>query len=103
MADDVVTKTRSTNEILGASSARDILQDIFADLHPGLIDETRDISSIFTPQSAKDFLSQLLDLTTLLSSDDSYDATLQKMQGQIDKAEAIRDSLLEQIFKQLRP
>ena len=103
MADDVVTKTHSTSEILGASAARELLQDIFADLHPGLIDETRDIASIFTPQSAKEFLSQLLDLTTLLKADDSYDATLQKMQGQIDKAEAIRDNLLEQIFKQLRP
>ncbi len=68
-----------------------------------MIDETRDIASIFTPQSAKEFLSQLLDLTTLLSSDDSYEATLQKMQGQIDKAEAVRDSLLAQIFKQIRP
>ena len=103
MADEVVTKTQSTSEILGESAARELLQDIFADLHPGLIDETRDIASIFTPQSAKEFLSQLLDLTTLLNSDDSYDATLQKMQGQIDKAEAIRDSLLEQIFKQVRP
>jgi hypothetical protein len=103
MADDVVTKTRSTSEILGGSTARELLQDIFADLHPGLIDETRDIASIFSPQSAKEFLAQLLDLTTLLSLDDTYEATLQKMQGQIDKAEAVRDDLLEQIFKQLRP
>jgi hypothetical protein len=103
MADEVVTKTRSTSEILGASTARELLQDIFADLHPGLIDETRDIASIFTAQSAREFVSQLLDLTTLLSPDDNYEATLQKMQGQIDKAEAVRDNLLEQIFRQLRP
>jgi hypothetical protein len=103
MADDVMVKTRNTSEILGESAARELLQDIFADLHPGLIDETREIASIFTPQSAKEFLSQLLDLTALLSPEDSYDATLQKMQGQIDTAEAMRDSLLEQIFKQIRP
>jgi hypothetical protein len=103
MADDVMVKTRSTSEILGESAARDLLQDIFADLHPALIDETREIASIFTPQTAKEFLSQLLDLTALLSPEDAYEASLQKMQGQIDKAEAIRDSLLEQIFKQLRP
>jgi hypothetical protein len=103
MADDVLVKTRSTGEILGESAARELLQDIFADLHPALIDETREIASIFTPQSAKEFLAQLLDLTTLLSPEDSYEATLQKMQGQIDKAEAIRDNLLEQIFKQIRP
>src|SRR5947209_4457257 len=98
MADDVVTKSRSTSEILGESTARELLQDIFADLHPGLIDETRDIASIFTPQSAKEFLSQLLDLTAMLSTDDTYETTLQKMQGQIDKAEVVRDNLLEQIF-----
>jgi hypothetical protein len=103
MADEVITKSRSTSEILGESATREILQDIFADLHPALIDETRDIAAIFTPQSAREFLSQLMDLTAQLSPDDSYDATLQKMQGQIDKAEAIRDELLEQVFTQIRP
>src|SRR5215475_3556283 len=103
MADDIMAKTRSTSEILGESGARELLQDIFADLHPALLDETREIASIFTPQTAKEFLAQLLDLTALLSPDDSYEATLQKIQGQIDKAEAMRDSLLEQIFKQIRP
>ena len=39
-----------TSEILGASPARELLQDIFADLHPALIDESRDLASIFTPQ-----------------------------------------------------
>ena len=103
MADDVMVKTRSAGEILGESAARELLQDIFADLHPALLDETREIASIFTPQSAEEFLSQLIDLTTLLTAEDSYETTLQKMQGQIDKAEAMRDSLLEQIFKQIRP
>ena len=103
MADEVMVKTRTTSEILGESGARELLQDIVADLHPGLLDETREIASIFTPQSAKEFLSQLLDLTTLLSIEDTYEATLQKIQGQIDQAEAMRDSLLEQIFKQIRP
>src|SRR5215469_1278091 len=103
MADEVVTKTRSASEILGESAAREILQDIFADLHPALIDETRDIAAIFTSQSAKEFLSQLTDLTGLLSPEDSYETTLQKMQSQIDTAESMRDSLLEQVFSQIRP
>ena len=55
------TKTKTTSEILGAGAARELLQDIFADLHPGLIDETRDISSIFTAQAASEFLGQCLD------------------------------------------
>jgi len=50
------TLTKSTNEILGDAPARDVLLEIFADLHPGLIDENRSITSIFTPQSAREFL-----------------------------------------------
>jgi len=101
MADQVLTRT--TAEIFGESPARELLQDIFADLHPGLIDESRDISSIFTPQSARDFLGQLMDFEKLLSPEDSYEASVKKIQDQIDKAEAMRDTLLAQIFTQIRP
>ena len=78
------TKTKTTSEILGAGAARELLQDIFADLHPGLIDETRDISSIFTAQAASEFLGQLLNFEQLLSEVDSYEATVKKLQAQID-------------------
>lgn len=101
MADQVLTRT--TAEIFGESPARELLQDIFADLHPGLIDESRDISSIFTPQSARDFLGQLLDFEKLLSPEDSYEASVKKIQDQIDRAEGMRDQLLAQIFEQIRP
>jgi len=101
MADQVLTRT--TAEIFGESPARELLQDIFADLHPGLIDESRDISSIFTPQSARDFLGQLMDFEKLLSPEDSYEASVKKIQDQIDKAEVMRDTLLAQIFTQIRP
>jgi hypothetical protein len=104
MADPVsATKTRTTSEILGESAARDLLQDIFADLHPGFIDESREITSIFTPQSATEFLSQLTNFEKLLEESDTYDITVKKMQGQIDQAEGIRDEVLAQIFQQIRP
>ena len=97
------TKTRTTAEILAENPARELLQDIFADLHPALIDETRDISTIFTPQSASEFLTNLTNFENLLSADDSYDATLKKLQAQIDQAEGVRDELLAQVFQQIRP
>lgn len=97
------TKTRTTAEILAQNPARELLQDIFADLHPALIDETRDISTIFTPQTAGEFLTNLTSFENLLSADDSYETTLKKLQTQIDQAEAIRDDLLGQIFQQIRP
>ncbi len=96
-------KPKTTAEILGESAAHDLLQDIFADLHPALLDETRDLSSIFTPQSATEFLSQLTNFETLLSDTDTYEQTIQKLQGQIDGAEKMRDELLAQVFQQIRP
>ena len=103
MADEVVTQVKNTAEILGESPARDLLRDLFADLHPGFTDETRNLASIFTPQSAGEFLSQLTNFDTLLSVEDSYDATVKKIQGQIDKAEGTRDAVLTQVFEKIRP
>ncbi len=98
-----LVQTRTTAEILGDSPARDLLQDIFADLHPGFLDESRTVESIFTPQSANEFLKQLTDLQNLFTVDDTYEATVQKLQAQINAAEAMRDQLLAQLFTQLRP
>ena len=97
------TLTRNTDQILGNSPARELLQDIFADLHPGLTNERRDIASIFSSQSAKEFLGQLIKFEDLISTDDSYDQTVKRLQAQIDSAEAVRDELLDQIFTQIRP
>jgi len=98
-----MVQTRTTAEILGDSPARDLLQDIFADLHPGFIDDSRTVDSIFSAQSAGDFLKQLMDLESLLAPTDSYEQTVQKIQAQISQAEAMRDSLLDQLFKIIRP
>lgn len=97
------TLTRTTEQILGNSPARELLQDIFADLHPGLTNEKRDIASIFSASSAKEFLSQLTNFEQLIRADDSYEQTVKKLQGQIDSAESVRDELLAQIFEQIRP
>jgi type VI secretion system TssC-like protein len=96
-------KTRTITEILGDSPARDLLQDIFSDFHPAFLDESRTIDSIFTPQAAAEFMRQLLDLENLLSLEDTYEQTIQKLQGQIDRAEQMRDQLLDQVFQQIRP
>jgi Type VI secretion system, TssC, VipB len=100
----MATATKVTTEqIIAQSPAHALLQDIFADLHPALTDEKRDIASIFTAQSAKDFLSQLMNFEQLLSPEDSYDATVKKVQDKIDSAESVRDELLAQVFDQIRP
>ncbi len=100
---ETATATRTTEQILGSSVAKDLLQDIFADLHPGLTNEKREISSIFSSQSAKEFLGQILSFEKLISADDTYDQTVKKLQSQIDSAESVRDALLSQVFEQIRP
>jgi ubiquitin C-terminal hydrolase len=97
MAEAVETKT--TEEILGESPAKAVLTDIFADLHPGLIDTSNDVSSIFTAQSANEFLGQLLDFEALLSEEDDFQTTIQKVQSQIDEAEAMRDQLSTRSYR----
>ena len=97
------TLTRTTDQILGNSPARELLHDIFADLHPALTNEKSDLASIFSPQSAREFLGQLTNFEQLISASDSYDETIKKLQKQIDSAEAIRDELLAQIYEEIRP
>jgi hypothetical protein len=103
MTNEVATKTKSTVEILGESHEKELLQEIFGDLHPGLMDEKRALSDVFTPQSAADFLARLVKIERLLSIEDDFESTLAKIQSQIDTAEALRDSLLAQLFQQVRP
>lgn len=104
MADTpTMARSRTAEDIIGDSPAHDLLQDIFADLHPALTDEKRELASIFTPQSAKEFLSQLTNFDQLLSDSDSYDETVKKLQAQIDQAEGVRDELLAQLFDKVRP
>lgn len=100
---ETTTLNRTTEQILGDSSARELLQDIFADLHPGLTNEKRDLGSIFSPQSAREFLGQLTNFEKLIDANDSYEETVRKLQAQIDSAEAVRDELLAKIFDEIRP
>ena len=101
MAEQVLSKT--TAEIFGDGPARSVIEAIFSDLHPGFMQEDRAISSIFTPQSANQFLSQLMDLKNALGEMDSYETTVQKLQVRIAEAEKIKDDLLAQVFRKLRP
>ncbi|AEU36280.1 hypothetical protein [Granulicella mallensis] len=99
----MATATRTPHEILEANETRDVMLEIFAELHPGLIDEDRTIDSIFTPRTARDFITQLVSVTDLLEEEDSFDETLFKLQDLIDQAEKLRDELLEEVYTYLRP
>ena len=98
-----LTKKRTTEAILSAKKSKTLLQDIFADLHPGLLDEKRDLATIFSPQSAEEFLSYLTDFERLLDESDTYEKTLEKVQKKVEGAEAVRDELLAQVYDSIRP
>jgi Type VI secretion system, TssC, VipB len=98
-------KTATVAEIFADAEApvRKVLDEIFVAIHPRLGEQKTAVETIFTPETASEFLSRLTDFELLLSEADSYDETLQKFQGQIDQAEKVRDEVIAQLFEEIRP
>jgi hypothetical protein len=101
---DLETQTSTVADLFAVADApvQKVLKEIFADIHPMLEGKT-EIGSIFTPETAGDFLKRITDFETLLSADDSHDQTLAKFQGQIDQAEQVRDEVMAKLFEEIRP
>jgi type VI secretion system TssC-like protein len=98
-------KTATIAEIFADAEApvRKVLDEIFVAIHPRLGEQKTSVDTIFTPETASEFLSRLTDFESLLSEADSYEETLQKFQGQIDQAEKVRDEVMEKLFDEIRP
>lgn len=99
-------KTATVEEIFADAESPQVgklLGEIFADIHPRLGEKKTNLSEIFTPESAGEFLSRLTNFESLLSAEDAYDQTLQKFQTQITQAEQVRDEVLAKLFEELRP
>ena len=91
------------NDVAETPQVRKVLGDIFADLHPRLGESKTDLISIFTPETAGEFLTRLIDFESLLLEEDSHEETLGKFQKQIDQAEEIRNEVMAKLFEELRP
>ena len=98
-------KTATVAELFADAEApvRKVLDEIFVAIHPRLGEQKTAIETIFTPETANEFLSRLTDFESLLSDTDSYDDTLKKFQGQIDQAEGVRDEVMAKLFEEIRP
>jgi len=98
-------KTATIAELFADAEApvRKVLDEIFVAIHPRLGEQKTSVDTIFTPETAGEFLSRLTDFESLLSEADSYEETLQKFQGQIDQAEKVRDEVMEKLFDEIRP
>jgi Type VI secretion system, TssC, VipB len=98
-------KTATVAELFADAEApvRKVLDEIFVAIHPRLGEQKTAIETIFTPETASEFLSRLTDFESLLSEADSYDETLKKFQRQIDQAEGVRDEVMARLFEEIRP
>jgi hypothetical protein len=98
-------KTATVAELFADAEApvRKVLDEIFVAIHPRLGEQKTAIETIFTPETAGEFLSRLTDFESLLTEADSYDETLKKFQRQIDQAEGVRDEMMAKLFEEIRP
>jgi Type VI secretion system, TssC, VipB len=98
-------KTATVAELFADAEApvRKVLDEIFVAIHPRLGEQKTAIETIFTPETASEFLSRLTDFESLLTDADSYDETLKKFQRQIDQAEGVRDEVMAKLFEEIRP
>jgi type VI secretion system TssC-like protein len=98
-------KTATVGELFADAEApvRKVLDEIFVAIHPRLGEQKTAIETIFTPETANEFLSRLTDFESLLTEADSYDETLKKFQRQIDQAEGVRDEVMAKLFEEIRP
>jgi len=98
-------KTATVAELFADAEApvRKVLDEIFVAIHPRLGEQKTAIETIFTPETASEFLSRLTDFESLLTEADSYDETLKKFQRQIDQAEGVRDEVMAKLFEEIRP
>jgi hypothetical protein len=105
MMDGQEVKTATVAELFADAEApvRKVLDEIFVAIHPRLGEQKTAIETIFTPETANEFLSRLTDFESLLTEADSYDDTLKKFQRQIDQAEGVRDEVMAKLFEEIRP
>jgi Type VI secretion system, TssC, VipB len=97
-------KTATIAEIFAAADlpVRKVLDEIFVAIHPRLGEQKTAVETIFTPETASEFLLRLTDFESMLAESDSYEQTLQKFQQQIDKAEEVRDQVMAKLFEEIR-
>jgi type VI secretion system TssC-like protein len=84
-------------------AVRRVLSEIFSDMHPLFSETKTDLMRLFTPETASEFLARIMDFESIISVEDSYEQTLQKFQGLIDKSEQIRAEVMAKLYDELRP
>ena len=96
-----MSEVKTAQEIIGQKKAGKAIEEIFNVIHPAPSKSA--LKDIFTAESAGQFLKRVADLSSLLSTEDSYEQVLKKLDAQIGRLEATRDEVLSQIYEKIRP
>ncbi|HEY0015351.1 MAG TPA: hypothetical protein VGC13_03505 [Longimicrobium sp.] len=92
---------RSAQDIIGQRTAGKAIEEIFNVFHPA--PPRTELAEIFTPETAQQFLERVARFSALLSAEDGYDQALAKLDAAIEQAEGVRDQVLEEIYRKIRP
>jgi len=101
----MAAKTKTVRDIVreAPTDLQPTLQEIFNDITVISRRDTEEMSSLFSPVRARDFLKQLEAVERLFDTDASYEETVERLHKQIEEAEALRADIFEEIFKRIRP
>lgn len=92
---------RSAQDIIGQRAAGKAIEEIFNVIHPA--PPRTDLAEIFSPETANQFLDRVARFSSLLSEGDSYEQALARLDAAIKQAEQVRDQVLEEIYRKIRP
>ncbi len=96
-----MSEVKTAQDIIATKAAGKAIEEIFNVIHPAPAKSA--LKDIFTVESAGQFLKRVTDFSSLLSTADSYDQALKKLDAQMKKLEATRDEVLAQIYEKVRP
>jgi hypothetical protein len=92
---------KSAQDIIGQRTAGKAIEEIFNVIHPA--PPRTELAEIFTPETAQQFLERVARFSALLSAEDEYDQALARLDAAIEQAEGVRDQVLEEIYRKIRP
>jgi hypothetical protein len=98
---DQKVAVKSAQDIIGKRNASKAIEEIFNVIHPA--PPKTALAEIFTAESAGQFMKRVAEFATMLSEDDGYEEALMKLDAHIKKVEGVRDHVLQELFKQIRP
>ena len=95
------TAVRTAQDIIGTRKAGKAIEEIFNVIHPASPKTALD--EIFTRESAGQFLERVTSFANLLSEEQSYEDALRSLDSAIEQAEGMRDQVLADLYRQIRP